>query len=246
MSTFYFKNFTVQQHKSAMKVGTDAMLLGAFIDVEQKKIGLDIGAGTGVLSLMVAQRNEEIKIDAVEIDNLSFLECRLNFMNSSWNNRMNVLSEDFRFFSSIKKYDLIFSNPPYYSSTKLNEDIRKAHARHEQSLPSGVILEKVKDLLLDSGDFWVIIPYSEKEKWIRGARLNDLILKKTIFIKGKPNGQLNRVIICFSKQDNESTDTLFMTVRNEKGNYSDEYIALTKNYHSIDLKEKNDDNKSDV
>jgi len=217
-----------------MKVGTDSMILGALIDSEGKKQGLDIGAGTGVLSLMVAQKNEAIKIDAVEIDPISSKECDVNFSNSYWEERLNLSCEDFKSFPTIKKFDLIFSNPPYYSTNNLNFDERKAQARHEISLPSDVILQKVKELISTSGDFWVIIPNSEKEKWCCNAEINGLKLRQKISIQGKRSKEANRVILCFSCRVDSVKEVAFV-VRNENGSYSNEYIELTKDFHSIDL-----------
>ncbi len=232
---FHFKHFSVRQSASAMKVGTDAMILGALIDSSKKKRGLDIGAGTGVLSLMVAQLNPTIQIDAVEIDELAAEECALNFKNSSWLDRLSVFQEDFDNFNKENKYDLIFSNPPYYATTNLNEDSRKAQARHEDSLPSSVILKKVNSLLSVEGEFWVIIPFSEQDKWISLGASNNLFVKTIYSIKGKSNKEVNRVVLCFNRsvilhEENE------MVVRKLDNSYSDEYIELTKEFHSIDLR----------
>ena len=234
MSDFKFKYFSVQQSHSAMKVGTDAMVLGSLIDSKNKKNGLDIGAGTGVISLMVAQQNEEIIIDAVEIDSLSAEESRLNFQNSPWSNRLNVQCSNFIEFSKEKKYDLIFSNPPYHSATNLNTDKRKAQARHENSLPVKMFFQKVSDLISEKGELWIIIPFSEKEKWQNEAKLNVLKLKTEFLIKGKPSKDVNRIVLCFDR----SSKSIFnesLVIRNEENDYSPEYIELTKDFHSKDL-----------
>ncbi len=216
-----------------MKVGTDAMLLGSYISSKGKQ-GLDIGTGTGVLSLMIAQKNQLISIDAVEIDMKSSEECEKNFANSPWNDRLSVFNLDFTSFKSKKRYDIVFSNPPYYATTNLNDDFRKAQSRHEESLPSEVLLRKVGELLASKGEFWVIIPFTEKEKWELNGRKNGLVVIKEIKIKGKPSKDVNRVIFCFSNKYKERIE-VNLTVRKEDGKYSDEYIALTKEYHAFDL-----------
>jgi len=218
-----------------MKVGTDAMILGVLIDSSKKHRGLDIGAGTGVLSLMVAQLNTTIQIDAVEIDELAAEECALNFKNSSWSGRLSILHKDFDNFNTENKYDLIFSNPPYYATTNLNKDTRKAQARHEENLPASIILQKVKELLSDKGEFWVIIPSSEREKWSLKAELNALRIKTAISMKGKPNKDVNRVVLCLNHSA-VLTEEKELTVRNMDNSYSDEYIELTKEFHAIDLR----------
>ena len=118
-----------------MKVGTDAMVLGASIDVTDKIKGLEVGAGTGVISLMLAQQNKSLTIQTLEIDELASREAAFNFSKSSWSNQLKSECIDFLDFQSDEKYDLIFSNPPYHISAKLNQDQRMANAKHEISLP---------------------------------------------------------------------------------------------------------------
>ncbi len=234
MSSFHFKHFSVLQTNSAMKVGTDAMILGAFIHSQGRKLGLDIGAGTGVISLMVVQGNDTIEIDAIEIDSLSVEECETNFKDSPWSSRLNVLLRDFKLFYSEKEYDLIFSNPPYYATTNLSLDRRVSLTKHEESLPSEIILQKVSDLLSNSGDFWVIAPFSEKNKWVTNAKIHGLYLRKSISIQGKSSKDPNRVILTFNRVSAQVDNQKFI-VRKENGWYSDEYIELTKDFHSLDL-----------
>ena len=112
MSTFYFKEFKINQKDASMKVGTDAMVLGALIDSKQKQKGLDIGTGTGVLSLMVAQKNKYLAIDAIDIDKDNISIAKENFENSKFENTFETINKDFLNFKSSIKYDLIFSNPP--------------------------------------------------------------------------------------------------------------------------------------
>ena len=133
MSNFRFKQFEITQNDNAMKVGTDAMVLGSFVNSHGRKKGLDVGSGTGVLSLMIAQNNSDISIDAVELDALSAAEGELNFKNSPWPERLKTHHCDFLEYETEEKYDLIVSNPPYYQTTLVNNDDRKANARHEKS-----------------------------------------------------------------------------------------------------------------
>ena len=233
---FHFKHFSLKQADSAMKVGTDAMILGAMIDSSNKNQGLDIGSGTGVLSLMVAQQNSLIRIDAVEIDVLSANECEINFANSPWADRLSVEYADFQLFDTNKQYDLIFSNPPYYATTNLNEDVRKANARHEESLPAKSILARVNDFLSIDGEFWVIIPASERERWILLAEQNELFLAESIAIRGKSNKEVNRCILHFGRKKSSGKIREFV-VRGANNSYSEEYIQLTKEFHATDLRE---------
>lgn len=234
MSTFHFKHFSVQQSSSAMKIGTDAMVLGALIDATGKSNALDIGAGTGVLSLMVAQKKENVSVTAVEIDHDAAQECALNISDSPWNDRMNVIHLDVLRFESGETYDLIFSNPPYYQSRLVNEDERKALARHESFLPAEKLVLKINELLSDTGDAWLIVPTTDVDAWIKQAEEVGLSLHRRIDISGKPGKEANRTVICVSKTARPTSfETLI--IRNESGKYSEEYKRLTIDYHGVTL-----------
>ena len=234
MSYFHFKNFSILQSDAAMKVGTDSMLLGSFINSTDKKCALDVGAGSGVLSLMVAQENREIKIDAVEIDKLSMKECVLNFEASDWSARLEVFHTDFLEFKIDKKYDLIFSNPPYYRSTLVSNDDIKATAKHERSLPIPVFLKKVSASLTLDGVVWIIIPFMDKYSWEKNAEQSGLFVSKETRVSGKKNKEPNRIILELRKRKNKLVSDHFI-IRNDNGTYSDAYIELTKEFHRKEL-----------
>ena len=153
MSAFQFKNFKIVHDRSIMKVGTDAMILGSLIKVDKSSRGLDVGTGSGILALMVAQKNDSIVIDAIEKDYDSYLDCKQNFEASNWSNRLNPIHGDFLSFSAQGKYDLIISNPPFYQSRLKNEDPREASAKHEDSLPMDQLIERSSEILKESGYF---------------------------------------------------------------------------------------------
>lgn len=216
-----------------MKVGTDAMVLGALIETEGKQSGLDIGTGTGVLSLMVAQRNPNIKMQAIEIDHESAVEASQNFQNSPWSSRLSVIEHDFRAFDCLEKFDLIISNPPYFESGLLNESTRKAKTRHEESLPLIELFEKVSSLLTPEGCFWLILPYETAEKWKAIAQDFKLYCVREITINGKVNLP-KRIIFCFSLQEN----TLFqnsLIIRKDDNSYTEEYKISTADFHGVEL-----------
>jgi len=234
MSVFKFKYFSVQQSDSAMKVGTDAMLLGALIDSSNKQLGLDIGAGTGVISLMIAQVNSDIKIDSVELDELSAKECHLNFLKSPWSKRLNSVSADFSSYVSNKMYDLIFSNPPYYQSTLVNEDNREAIAKHVSELTPERLIHKSESLLSETGSIWFIVPYSDVQHWINAALDCGLYPAQQIEINGKEDHVPKRVVVCFERFK-KPVDMFSLTVRADDGNYTQEYISLTEEFHFVKL-----------
>ncbi len=233
MSLFQFKEFTIIQEVSAMRVGTDAMILGALIESNSKQNCLDIGAGTGVLSLMVAQRNLEIKIQAIEIDSRSAEEAKLNFNNSPWSNRLSLVHSDFRTFYSDNNFDLIISNPPYFENGILNESIRKANSRHEDSLPLIELFQKVESILTSNGHFWLILPYNTASKWESKAKEFNLFCAQKIVIFGKPTLP-KRIVFCFTKIGVECIQSS-LVIRNNDNSYSEEYKKLTIEFHGIKL-----------
>lgn len=217
-----------------MKVGTDAMVLGATIQPIGKR-ALDVGAGTGVLSLMVAQTNPQILIDAVEVDGPSAAECNQNFLDSLWSNRLHVHHADFQHFVSDRLYDCIFSNPPFYTTRLLNEDPRKSISRHEQSLPIAVFFLQVNRLLQPNGEVWMIVPFSDREKWTSQAQKRaNLFVRSEIGIIGKRGDLPKRSVLHFTRLSAETNQST-LTVREQDGTYTDEYKHLTREFHSVTL-----------
>jgi len=234
MSTFRFKQFDIVQQNNAMKVGTDSMVLGAFINSSNRKRGLDVGVGTGVLSLMIAQNNSDISIDGIELDELSAKECELNFSNSKWSERLKVHQGDFLEYQTDERYDLIISNPPYYQSTLVNDDERKANARHEQSLPMKEFIIKARNLLTDDGEFWFIVPADDQFTWKKACTSANLHMVEKISINGKVGGEAKRVIYVFCNHKGILEESSF-SVRNKSNGYTEEYKELTREFHFNEL-----------
>ena len=217
-----------------MKVGTDAMILGAFIETEGKKNALDVGTGTGVLALMLAQKNSELSITGIEIDEASAQEASFNFQQSPWSERMNVEHIDFLDFESSLRFDLIVSNPPYFSTTNENEDPRKTQARHVSSLDIAPFLKKVKTILSPDGCFWLIIPAIDFTKWYIYAEKNGLHIARKIDIVGKEG---NDPIRCVLKMNQSAISPKGETlcIRKADNAYTERYIELTKEFHGVAL-----------
>lgn len=234
MSIFQFKHFSVTQADNAMKVGTDAMLLGSLAAAENPSRILDIGSGTGVLALMAAQRFANAYVCGVEIDAKSAAEGSANFRNNPWSQRMEMVRSNFLEFQSESPFDLVLSNPPFYQSRLENLDARLAQSRHESALPVEAMLERVGEILASSGAFWVIIPIETQNHWVQTAQTKGLFPAKEISIQGNPKAETKRVILCFSKNQQATTQSHFM-VRNLDGSYSKEYIELTKEFHGKSL-----------
>lgn len=235
MSIFKFKHFSVSQSDTTMKVGTDAMLLGSLVSLaDQPTTVLDIGTGTGVLALMMAQRSERALVMALEIDELACHEAEENFKASPWSNRLASIHEDVLEIEFDSKFDLIVSNPPYYENSLLSENDRTSRAKHAEFLPVDSLLRKVKELLASDGSFWVIIPFENTSTWIELAKIHDLFLSHSTSIIGKEGQGEKRSVLAFGRNQSETMSTQ-LTVRDSNNNYSKEYIELTKEFHDRDL-----------
>lgn len=188
---FRFKRFTVEQDQSAFKVGTDSILLGSWANPEGSQSILDIGTGTGILALMMAQKTEVQKshIHAIELDLLSTQQALLNFRNSPWNERMTVISSSVQDFAqnTNQQFDCIICNPPFYTSQFLNHDERKALARNTRSLELKDLAEMSSRLLTDNGALFLILPFPESESFELAARSCGLTLAHRTRVFSKPS-----------------------------------------------------------
>lgn len=227
---FQFKHFSVSQSNSALKVGTDAMVLGALIETTNEKSALDIGTGTGVLALMLAQKNSTILVDAIEIDAASCVDANLNFSNSNWKKRLNLIKSDFLDYSFSNQYDLIVSNPPFYLDGLVSADERTNQAKHANELNFETLFNRVNQLLSSEGTFWLIYPF-ETHVFVESiARENELFPSQLIEIQGKPN-RPTRMVACFNKIASPIKRQVFV-IRDVEGNYSPNYIEATSEFHS--------------
>src|SRR5436190_2085315 len=198
VSPFRFKFFTVHQDKCAMKVGTDAVLLGAWVNPENAKLILDIGSGSGIISLMLAQKSLS-EIHAIDIEENAFEQARENFLISPWYNRLKPFHQSFQEFSEStkNKYDLIVSNPPYFQHASKSPEELRSFARHNDQLTFEELICGVKKVLSETGKFCVILPYKE------GMDFMDLAMKKGLFcnhlmkVRTKAEGQEKRVMMEF-------------------------------------------------
>lgn len=231
MSVFQFKHFSVRQSHSAMKIGTDSVLLGCFCETGQAKHILDIGTGTGLLALMLAQKSTAF-IDAVELDELAAAEALHNFSNSQWADRLRMFPINIADFSAPYSYDIIISNPPYYRhKTNVSiADIQRMKARHDTDLPFATLVDGVVKLLHVNGKFWLILPVQEAAQFADVAVQSGLHLHKRICIYSKEGKVHNREILCFTKSKSENAESKF-TVYTEQGLPTDAYKLLTAEYY---------------
>ena len=231
---FQFKQFSVQQAKSAMKIGTDSVLLGAWCPIENQPFSvLDIGAGTGILSLMIAQRSTAEQIDAIEIDENTYEECVENFENSPWSDRLFCFHAGLDEFveEPEQEYDIIISNPPFYSENyKTNSESRDL-ARFEDALPFKDLVEAADLLLSENGIFAVIIPYKEEERFIDLCSEVELFPIKVTRVKGSHSTPIVRSLLAFKRYELSVLEADELVIEINRHEYTDDYINLTKDFY---------------
>ncbi|WP_438425825.1 tRNA1(Val) (adenine(37)-N6)-methyltransferase [Aquimarina macrocephali] len=230
---FIFKDFTIHQDRCAMKVGTDGVLLGAWVPISNAITSiLDIGAGTGVIALMTAQRSQAEVIDAIEIDADAYEQAVENFEASSWGDRLFCYHASFQeFVAEIDdQYDLLISNPPFYAEDYKTSDAKRDMARFEDALPFEHLLIGASRLLSDKGRFAMIIPYKEESRIIDIAAQVNLFPQKITRVKGTPASEIKRSLLLFGRDqmDFEADELIIETQRHQ---YTDAYIKLTKAFY---------------
>lgn len=216
-----------------MKIGTDSVLLGAWTPLEQKPVSiLDIGAGTGVLSLMLAQRSNAEIIDAIEIDDDAYEQCVDNFENSSWSDRLFCYHASLEeFVEEIEdKYDLIICNPPFYSNYYKTKDKKRDLARFQDAMPFTHLLESVSKLLSKNGRFAVVIPFNEETHFIGLARSFGLHAHRILRVRGTKTSKIVRSLICFGFE-NISPNFEELSIERGRHQYTEAYISLTKDFY---------------
>jgi tRNA1Val (adenine37-N6)-methyltransferase len=216
-----------------MKIGTDGVLLGAWCPIDNYPFSvLDIGAGTGILSLMLAQRSNAEQIDAIEIDEEAYEQCVENFENSPWSDRLFCFHAGLDEFveEPEDEYDLIISNPPFYSEDYKTESEQRDLARFQDALPFEDLVEAAALLLSENGIFAVIIPYKEEEKFMALAKDFELYPFRITHVKGTPATEIKRSLLAFSRAKKETTidELIIETARHQ---YTEDYIALTKDFY---------------
>ena len=215
-----------------MKVGTDGVLLGAWTDVENTSNILDIGTGSGLIALMLAQRSKA-NITAIDIDKNAVIQAKKNAENSQWANRMKVIESDLMEFSNStnQQFDLIVSNPPYFKNSLETPELARTIARHATTdFHNQIIISSLK-LLSDNGKLCLILPISEGNECIRFAQSNGLNCSKKITVYPKFNSDAKRLLIELSKQETtcfESEITIESPVRHC---YTNEFITLVKDFY---------------
>lgn len=232
--SFKLKHFEVQHHRSAMKVGTDALVLGAWLKPDENtKSILDVGTGCGIIALMLAQKSESV-IDAIDIDKPTIDEASLNFRNSPWSNRLKAIYSSIQSFNPepVKKYDLIVSNPPFFQKSLLPKSDKLKLAKHTANFPMDVFIRKSFDLLNVDGKLAVILPAEESLVFLLQAKNTGFFESKTLNTYPKTGRSLNRKVLVVSKVGVENPVIECLVIRDTVGNYTDQYKILTRDFHA--------------
>ncbi|MBO5903681.1 MAG: tRNA1(Val) (adenine(37)-N6)-methyltransferase [Tidjanibacter sp.] len=230
MEKFFFKQFSVEQSGAAMKVGTDGVLLGAWVGLsDDTNRVLDIGTGTGLLALMVAQRSPQAQIVAVEIEPQAAEQARANVTSSPWAERIEVVCEDVKKYVSEQKFDLIISNPPYFVDSLHSPDAERNLARHSDTLSLGALCSVAERLLSESGRLAVVLP-SDNERSIRMAAVG-VGLHPTLLCRVRTSSakQPKRILIEFSRKSVGEVQTEL--VMSHKGEPTAEYVELIRDFY---------------
>lgn len=227
---FQFKQFTIHQDLCAMKVGTDGVLIGAWGAVGETRM-LDIGCGSGLISIMAAQRTPTMKIDAIDIEESAVRQSEINVAACPWSDRITIHHTTIQEFNPQYKYDFIISNPPYFiNSLKEGKDAR-AIARHSNTLPYSDLAKSVERLLTENGIFSVIFPYLEANIFIVEAAKYSLYCIKRVDIKGTATRATKRVMLQFARSRKEIINDELIIEDGARHHYTQKYKELTKEFY---------------
>ena len=227
---FAFKQFTVRHDRCAMKVGTDGVLLGAWTDLSHSRRILDIGTGTGLIALMLAQRCMDARITAIDLDSAAVEQAQENIQASPWKDRIEALQQDICTYHPNGTFDTIVSNPPYFIDSLKCPDGQRSTARHTDTLDADRLIGKISELLTSDGRFSIILPAEQTEDLIRVADEKGLHPSRQTWVITRPGLSPKRILMEFRKTPvTLQPDELVIEL--ERHVYSEEYIALTQEFY---------------
>lgn len=231
---FRFKQFEIADDRSTLKVGTDAVLLGSWANIGNASNALDIGTGSGIIAIMLAQRSANLKIDGIDIDHDSVLQARENAAATPWNSRLRFIHGPVQEFSPPpdEPYDLIISNPPFFTRSLKSISDRKNRARHDVSLDHDVLIKNSYRLLKQGGRLSVILPSEAGDIFIEKCSNTGLNLERLCRVYPRTGKQGRRVLIEFSK-DIKIIEPAFnaIEIMDDSGGYTEDYINLTRDFY---------------
>ena len=228
---FHFKQFSIEDDRCAMKVGTDAVLLGAWVDVSKAKKILDVGTGCGIIALMLAQRTgDDVRIEAIEIEKQDAIQALENSSQSPWAKRIKVTHQSLQEFKGFESFDLIISNPPYFINSQLPPDADRANARHARSLSSQELIDHSVRLLAKAGRLAVVLPYSEGNSFVNLASISGLICIRQLAFYSRQGKPQERWLFEFSSIPQPPASE-HLVLHGEGETWTPDYQALTKAFY---------------
>jgi len=227
---FRFKQFTIEQGRAPMKVGTDGVLLGAWAGTTAPEKILDIGTGTGLIALMLAQRFPEASITAIEPNEDALSDARLNFENSPFSERLNLIHSNLEHFRTEIEFDLIVSNPPFFTNSLISENKGRTEARHNLSLSSEA-LAKATELLSEDGKMSVIYPTETYQSFNQSMQSIGFKVERKTEVKPTQEKGFHRVLAEFGRDANQRDEAELVIEKYGRHQYSEEYIQLTENFY---------------
>lgn len=228
---FHFKQFSIAHDRSTHKIGTDGVLLGAWVKTGNAKRILDIGTGSGVIALMLAQKSDfDTRIDAVEIDEQDVDQARENILNSPWPSKVTVHHQAIQNFFPDRKFDVIVSNPPFFVNSWLPPDEKRGKARHTNELSFDKLLSASVRLLDESGKLAVILPYQEGKSFIDLAYNAGLKLSRELSFQSRKHKPIERLLLEFQFHETPTAQE-HLILHDEGENWSAGYRELTKDFY---------------
>jgi tRNA1Val (adenine37-N6)-methyltransferase len=229
---FQFKQFIIRQDETAMKVCTDACILGAWFaeKIPSYSMVLDIGSGSGLLMLMLAQKNKA-KISGIEIDLPSCKQSKENIRESKWHERLKVSPGDVRTHSFADKFDFIISNPPFFEGDLLSPNEEKNIAKHNAALTLEELINIMNQNLDRSGSFGILLPFHRTAYFEQLAAKNNFYLKEKLLVRQTPKHDFFRSILHFSRKEETNPGSFELVIHSEHGNFSPEFVELMKDYY---------------
>ena len=230
MPPFRFKQFSIEHDRCAHKVGTDGVLLGAWVEAENPKTILDVGTGSGLIALMLAHRFPNAQIIGIELDEPSAVQATQNAANSPFKERIEIMQGDFLEYDFQSKFDIIVSNPPFFKGNTSSGKAERDRARHEEYLPQGRFLERVVSLLSSKGKLTIILPKEEARLFMSKANTLSLYPSRITKVFGRAGADDKRWLICLNRSEKKKNETA-LTLRDEGGKWSRDYQKLTQDFH---------------
>lgn len=230
---FHFKKFSIDDNSAAMKIGTDAVLLGSWVPCLGETRILDIGTGSGILALMMAQRNLDIPVDAVELNRKASQLAVQNAKLSPWQNQIQIFNNSIQDFSGFcyQKYSLALCNPPFFTNSLKSADTERNLARHTDTLPAADLFRTISKLLTPEGKACIIIPTKEFNQWVVEAAKQNLFPDKITFVKSFSYSNSHRVLACFRSFGTEKPTSDELNIYSTPNKFSAEYRELTSAFY---------------